>query len=394
MLIGIVGKPNCGKSTFFKAATLADVEIGNYPFVTIKANIGVAYAKTKCVDQHFQKQCNPREGHCLNHNRFLPVQLIDVAGLVPEAYQGKGMGNEFLNDLNQADILIHIIDVSGSTNEKGELVEPLSYDPSNDIKFLEKELDMWFFSILNKNWEKFSKTAQLEKQSVIKTITKQMSGLRVTEDIVKESLKEEFPEELTKWTKNQIIELASSLREKTKPIIIGANKIDIKGSEKNFKKIKKEFPHYTIIPCSADSELALREATKKELIDYVPGESTFKIKEKTNKQQQQALEFIKKTILTTYKSTGVQNLIDTAIFDVLKYIPVYPGDNKLIDKDGNLLPDCFLMKKDSTAENFAFRIHTDIGKNFIKAVNIKTKQVIGKDYKLKKDDVIEIMTKK
>ena len=120
MIIGVVGKANVGKSTFFKAATLAEVEIGNYPFVTIKANSGVGYVKVKCVDQEFGVQCDPRKGYCKNGIRFVPVELIDVAGLVPGAHEGKGMGNQFLDDIRQADVLIHVIDGSGGTNEKGE----------------------------------------------------------------------------------------------------------------------------------------------------------------------------------------------------------------------------------------------------------------------------------
>jgi ribosome-binding ATPase len=394
MLIGLVGKPNCGKSTFFKAATLAEVEIGNYPFVTIKPNKGIGYAKTACVDKEFNKQCNPREGFCINHNRFIPIQIIDVAGLVPGAHEGKGMGAEFLNDLNQADLLIHVIDSSGSTNEKGEPTEPLAYDPLLDIRFLEQELDRWFFSILNKNWEKMSKTAQVEKQSTIKSITKQLSGLRVTEEMVKEALQEHYPEKLTEWKKEHLMKLSSTIRRKTKPMIIAANKIDIPGADKNLKRIQQECKEYTIMPCSAEAEVALKEAAKKELITYIPGEETFTIKGKPNEKQKKALAFIKEHILKKFSTTGVQNIIDTAIFNKLNYIQVYPGDNKLVDKDGKVLPDCYLFKQGATAEDFAFRIHTDIGKNFIKAMNIKTKQVIGKDYALKKGDIIEIMVKR
>src|SRR3989338_7459591 len=109
MLVGVVGKANVGKSTFFKAATLADVEIANYPFATIKPNHGVGFVKIDCIDKEFNIQCNPREGYCVSGYRFVPVNMIDVAGLVPGAHEGKGMGNQFLDDLNQADVLIHVV---------------------------------------------------------------------------------------------------------------------------------------------------------------------------------------------------------------------------------------------------------------------------------------------
>ena len=173
MLIGVVGKANVGKSTFFKAATLAEVEIANYPFVTIKPNEGVGFVKVDCVDKEFNVKCSPRFGYCLNGKRFVPVELLDVAGLVPGAYEGKGMGNQFLDDLNQADALIHIIDVSGSTNEKGESVQALSYDPANDIKFLEHELDMWYLRLIEKGWDKFARTVNQVKTELHKAVAKQ-----------------------------------------------------------------------------------------------------------------------------------------------------------------------------------------------------------------------------
>ncbi|KHO52201.1 MAG: hypothetical protein QT08_C0013G0023 [archaeon GW2011_AR17] len=156
MLIGVVGKPSTGKSTFFKAITLAEVEIANYPFTTIKPNHAVGYIRIACADKDFATQCHPRMGYCIDHQRFLPVDLLDVAGLVPGASEGLGMGNAFLDDLNQADALIHVIDLSGSTNEKGEPVIAGSYDPINDVLFLDEELDLWYLRLLNKGWEKFA----------------------------------------------------------------------------------------------------------------------------------------------------------------------------------------------------------------------------------------------
>lgn len=398
MLIGVVGKTNTGKSTFFKAATLAEVSIENRPFVTIKPNHGCGFVKTECVDKEFKVSCNPKIGYCLDGFRFVPVDLLDVAGLVPGAHQGHGLGNQFLDDLRQADALIHVIDISGSTNEKGETVEKLSYDPANDIKFLETEIDMWFFGLLKKSWERFAKQVKQEHQEVEKAIAKQFSGLKVTEEIVKDIIKKlnldkENPHQ---WTEEQLKDFASELRRITKPMIIAANKIDVPGSEKNLERLKKEFPDYIIIPCSAESELALREAAKHKLIDYVAGENDFKILEenKLTDKQKKALNFIKENVLKKY-NTGIQQVLDRSVFELLKYIAVYPvANSKLQDKDGNVLPDCLLTHKKTTALQFAFKVHTDIGNNFIKAIDLKTKQVIGKEHQLKNRDVIEIVTSK
>jgi len=393
VIIGVVGKANTGKSTFFKASTLAEVEIAPYPFTTIEKNEGVAFVKLDCVDKELNTKCNPRFGYCLDGKRFSPIKLIDVAGLVPGAHEGKGLGSKFLNDLNEADALIHVIDVSGSTNENGVLVEPLSYYPGNDIRFLEDELDYWYLSIIKKVWEKDSKKMYQEKKKVSESLAKQLSGLKVTERMVEDTIKE-LPAKIIEWKERDLLKLSTMLRKLSKPIIIAANKIDIPGAKDNLEKIKKEFPSYLIIPCSAESELALREAAKKSLIKYVPGENNFEVTSKDlNEKQKKALSFIKENVLDKLNSTGIQDCLDSAVFKILKYIAIFPGGvNKLQDSEGRILPDCFLLPPESTALDFAFKLHTDIGKNFVKAIDVKKRIPVGKDYKLKNRDVIEIKT--
>ncbi len=398
MLIGIVGKPSCGKSTFFKAQTLANVEIANYPFTTIKPNHGTGYARVECVDKEFNTKCNPRLGYCIDSKRFVPVELLDVAGLVPGAHEGKGMGNQFLDDLNQADVLIHIIDVAGSTNDKGETVPPLSYDPANDIKFLEHELDMWYLRLIEKGWERFARTVNQEKPELNKAVAKQLSSMRVTEILMEKVIQKlQLDANIMKWDKNVLLNIATELRTATKPMIIACNKIDVAGAHENFERLKKEFPHHLLVPCSAEAELALREAAKHELIKYVPGDNNFETlnENKLNDKQKSALNFIKTDVLEKFGSTGVQKVLDIAVFDLLKYIAIFPGGiNKLEDQHGNRLPDCFLMPPKTTALDFAFRLHTDLGNHFIKAIDVKTRRPVGKEHILNNRDVIEIVTSK
>jgi len=396
MIIGLVGKPSSGKSTFFKSSTLANVEISPRPFTTIKPNHGTAYVKVDCIDKEFNTQCQPRFGFCLEHNRFIPVDLLDVAGLIPGSHKGLGLGNQFLDDLRQADVLIHIVDVSGKTDEQGRPAE--NHYPGKDIEFLEYELNQWYLGILKKGWEKFARTVHQEHQNIVKALAKQLSGLKVTELMVEQSIaKLSMDENPMNWKQDNLYALAKELRSLSKPMIIAANKIDIQGSKENYESIKKQFPNYLIIPCSAESELALREASKHKLIDYIPGNKDFNIlaKEKLSPQQLSALEFIKKDVLSPYQSTGVQECLDKAVFDFLQYIAVFPGGvNKLADREGRILPDCFLLPKDSTALDFAFKIHADIGKNFIKAIDVKNKKAVGREHLLHHRDVIEIMAKK
>ena len=396
MFIGLVGKPSSGKSTFFKAATLAEVDIANYPFTTIKPNHAVGFVKIPDAAKDFNKSANPREGYVLDDQRFVPIDLMDVAGLVPGAHKGLGMGSQFLDDLRQADALIHVIDASGSVNEKGEPVDTGSYDPINDVKFLEEELDFWYLDILKKGWEKFARQMMQEKSNVHKALAKQLSGLKVTENMVEDSIKKLGlnPVKPSAWDENALLRLASALRKLTKPMIIAANKVDVQSGKDNIKRLKEKFTDYMIIPCSAESELALKEAAKHGLIDYIPGEKgcTIKAADRLTDKQKQAIDFIQKNVLDVFRSTGVQDVMNAAVFDLLRYIAIHPGGvGKLEDSDGNVLPDCFLMPEGTTALQFAYKLHTDFGKNFIRAIDVKTKRTVGKEYQLKHLDIVEIV---
>lgn len=394
MMIALVGKPSVGKSTFFKAATLAEIEIASYPFTTIKPNHGVGYVKVECLDKEFDTSCNPSKGFCINHNRFVPVELMDVAGLVKGASEGKGLGNQFLDDLRQADVFIHIVDVSGETDEEGK--ETTEHDVGIDVKMLEEELDLWYLGILKKVWSTFARTVQQTKSDFSKAVAKQFSGLKVTEDDVKDVVREgNFDSSKPmSWKDDELKRFASMLRKKTKPMVIAANKIDLPNGHDNYMKLRADFPNLNIVPCSADSELALRQAAKAGLIEYVPGEKDFKILKELSKEQKQALEKIKKQFQHYVGGTGVQSVLNMVVFGMLKYVAIFPASaNKLGDSKGNILPDCFLLPPGSTALDFAYYLHSDFGKNFIKAIDARTKKAVGKDYVLKHRDALEIVTK-
>lgn len=397
MKIGLVGKPSAGKSTFFKAATLMDVDIANYPFTTIDPNTGFGHVRIDCVDEEFDTQCNPRTGFCQDHQRFVPFELIDVAGLVPGAHKGRGRGLAFLSDLNEADALIQVVDASGSTDAEGSDVETGSYDPCQDIRFLQEELDYWYLGILRKGWERLSRKIMQEKLDPQQVLFEQMSGLRVSEDDVKDAFKQlELPEKVSSWSDEHLLSLCQFLRSRSKPFVVAANKVDRKGGADNVARMKEEFPDLIIIPCSAEVELALREAAKHELITYLPGDGSFTVtqEEKMNEKQKQAMQFMQK-FLDSHGSTGVQQAINAAVFDLLGYKAIFPGGTKkLEDSEGRRLPDCFLMPPDTTALDFAGFLHSDFAKHFIRAVNVRTKLPVGKDHVLEHRDVIEIVSGK
>ncbi len=398
MLVGIVGKPNVGKSTFFSAATLVEVPIAEYPFTTIEPNHGIGYVRVKCVCKEFGVKDNPVNSICVEGNRFIPVELVDCAGLVPDAWKGRGLGNKFLDEVRRADALIHIVDASGSTDAEGRPCRPGERDPLDDIAFLEREITMWMYSIVQKDWKKLVKLAKLGGKDFSRLLEQRLSGLGVRKEHILLAAKEASLslEEVEKWKEQQIVEFVSALREQKMPMLIAANKIDKEGSEDNYRRIKEA--GYPVVPCCAEAELALRRAAKSGLIRYLPGDPEFEILEpsKLTERQKRALQLIKEKILDVWGTTGVQDAINKAFFDLLNAIVVYPveDEEKLTDHKGNVLPDAYLVPKGTTAKQLAYMIHTELGEGFIYAVDVRTKRRLGESYELKDGDVIKIVSAK
>ncbi|BFH73511.1 redox-regulated ATPase YchF [Sulfurisphaera javensis] len=392
--IGLIGKTNVGKSTFFSAATLIDVPIANRPFVTIEPNVGIAYVKKKCVHVELGVKCNPRNSICMGDYRFIPVKLVDVAGLIPGAHEGRGLGNKFLDDLRKADVLIHVIDASGSTNEEGVPVPPGNRDPEEDVAFIEKEIEEWFYSIISKDWSKFARTVDLSSKDPIDELLAKLSGLSINKYHIIETLRETKLEnlKLMQWTEEDLRMFSKKLREISKPIIIAANKADIPEAKKFIEKMKNKYKY--IVPTSAEAELALRKASKAGLIEYIPGEKEFKILKELSGKQKEALDYIKKNVLDIYGSTGVQEALNMAVFGALSMIVVYPveDEKKLTDHNGNVLPDAILIKKGSTPKDLASVIHSELAKGFLFAINVKKKVRVGEEYELQDGDVIKIVS--
>ncbi|MEM3378585.1 MAG: redox-regulated ATPase YchF [Candidatus Bathyarchaeia archaeon] len=397
-LLGVIGKPNTGKSTFFSAATLAPAEIANYPFTTIKPNRGIGYVRTPCVHEEFQVKDNPRNSLCLNGVRLVPVEIIDVAGLVPSAWEGRGLGNQFLDEIRKADALIHIVDASGGTDCEGRLCKPGEHDPLEDVRFLEREITMWIASIIKKDWAKLARTAEAESKDLYGMLEERLSGLgirrtQIFESIRKAGLNADKP---TSWSEEDFLKFVDTLRRISKPILIVANKIDMPTAEANLERLRKL--DYIVIPCCAEAELALRRAAEKQLIEYTPGDCNFRIlqPEKLSQSQIKALESIREKVLVKHGSTGVQDAINMAYFKLLNMITVYPVEDveHLSDHDGRVLPDAYLVPYGTTARQFAYLIHTELGEGFIYAVDARERKRIGEDAVLRDRDVISIVSAK
>ena len=392
MQIGLLGKANVGKSTFFSAATETVVQTGNFPFTTIEPNIGVTHVKVDCACKNLENRCG--NNLCLDGIRFIPVKLIDVAGLVPGANEGKGLGNKFLTDAMQADALIHVVDASGSTDIQGQPVSIGTHDPLEDIKFVEEEFDLWFKQILDREWYKLTKEIEQKRTKISEGLARRFTGLGIKEsdiDKVLTSMSLKL-KKLTDWSDSEIMQFLRSLRKLSKPTIIAANKADLCNDLEIVQKISENF---TAIPSSAETELLLKKAAKAGIIQYIPGDDNFKGKStiELSEQQNNALH-LAKNVLTKIGVTGIQKILNTIIFDTMNLIVVYPveDESKLCNKGGQVLPDARLLDSSTTAKDLAFTIHQDIGNGFLHAVDAKTKQRIGADHQLKNGDIIKIVS--
>jgi ribosome-binding ATPase YchF (GTP1/OBG family) len=391
--LAVVGKTNSGKSTFFSAATLVQAEIAARPFVTIKPNRGLAYLRAKCPCKEFEVQCQPRNSKCEDGIRLIPIDVLDVAGLVPGAHLGRGLGNQFLDDLIRADALIHIVDVAGATDDQGNSTAPGSRDPAEDVIFFESELDQWLLGIV-KRGDRGSK-GRVKAGEELKDLQSHLSVLGVSEEELHGILSSSGPVDL-RADDSTLLEFVRKVRRISKPISVGANKMDLHGSRENLAMLRDRFPETLIVPVCAEADLALRRADEHGLIDYTPGAPDFGAKAQLSEAQTHALERIRSEILSVYGSTGVQEVIDRTVYDFLKMIVVYPvaSHTHLTDTTGTVLPDAYIVPEGTTVKDLAYLVHTDIGDKFIGAIDGRTKRKLGEDHLLENGDVVEILTSK
>jgi ribosome-binding ATPase YchF (GTP1/OBG family) len=397
--IGLIGKTNTGKTTFFNSATLMSAEVSNYPFTTKKPTMGNAHAITHCVHKEFNLTDNPKNSGCVDGWRFIPVELVDLPGLIKGAWEGKGLGNQFLTIAAQSDALLHIVDASGSIDASGKIAEPGTGDPVADVADIEEELVMWYLKLLEANRDKISRAIG-SGVNIVTAITEVFRGIGVKEDHVNLALSLNNLTETSfdNFGIQQSKDFCWSLREISKPTLIVANKVDLPTSTENFKRLREEYRDIIIIPASADAELTLRRAESKRIIRYIPGDERFEINDQTklNDKQKWALNFIRKDILGEYMRTGVQFAINVAVFKLLKMNAVYPVADiqKFSDKHGNVLPDVYLMRSGSTIEDLAKEIHTELAKGVLYALDGRDGIRLPVNYQLKDRDVLSIVSAK
>jgi ribosome-binding ATPase len=396
--IGLIGKTNTGKTTFFNSATLSAAEISNYPFTTKQPNVGNAHAIALCVHKEFDLQDNPKNSRCIDGWRFIPIELVDLPGLIKGAWEGKGLGNQFLSIAAQSDALLHVVDASGSIDASGKIAESGTGDPVADVGDIEEELVMWYLKLFEANRDKISRAISGAGMEVVHAITEVFRGIGVKEEHVKLALDQNKLTEVKfdDFGPQETKDFCWSLRDISKPTLIVANKVDLPSATENFRRLREEFKDIIVIPASADAELTLRRAETRGVIRYIPGDERFEINEQTslNDKQKWALNFIRKDILGEYMRTGVQFAINVAVFKLLKMNAVYPVANvqTYSDKHGNVLPDVYLMKSGSTVEDLAREIHSELAKGMLYAVDARDGLRLPLNYHLKDRDVLSIVS--
>lgn len=391
--LALAGKPNAGKSTFYSAATRADVDMANYPFTTIDPNRGVSYVRTDCPCLALEERCGNE--NCREGKRYVPVELIDVAGLVPGAHEGKGLGNQFLDALTDADAIITVVDASGGTNAEGEPVDVGTYDPVEEIDFVEEEMDRWLAGIVERNWESVERQSRSPGFDIDEAISEVLTGFGASEADVAVVLRElEYPENPREWTDEDRRALARLVRARTKPILVAANKADV-APEENLERLREagEEAGRGVIPTTAEGELALRKGSEAGLIEYDPGDPDFEVGGELSDAQQSRLEELRET-MGEYGGTGVQRALDDAVYDLLDHFTAYPVQNETrwTDGQGNVLPDAFLLPANSTPKDLAYAVHSDIGEGYLHAVDARSNRRVGEDHELSEGDVVKIVS--
>jgi len=397
-MVGLVGKANVGKSTFFAAATMKAVDIAGFPFTTIEANKGVAYLRSPCVCKELGVEDDPVNSACVDGVRLVPVDIIDCPGLIRGAHQGKGLGNQFLDEVRRADALIVVADAAGATDDSGQPVPPGSHDPVEDVRMLESEFDLWLLGIVNKDWEKITRTAQSAREEIGRHLEEKLTGLGMNRFHIAEAVENTGldPYKALFWSGGDLSRFVTELRKASKPLIVAANKADKETAEEGIEKLKAA--GYDVVPTCAEAELMLRRASQAGLIRYTPGDGDFKILDPSSlsKRQLKALEMIREKVLGRCGTTGLQEAINAAFFRLLESILVYPVEDaeKLTDHQGRVLPDCYLVRRGTTTKQFAGLIHSELAESFIFAIDARTKRRLGDSHILTENDIIQIVSAK
>ncbi|KAJ2770056.1 hypothetical protein IWQ56_002312 [Coemansia nantahalensis] len=388
-VIACVGKPSAGKSSFLNAVTDATAKVGNFPFTTIEPNQGIAYYPVACPCQTHGLTCKPRHGWCEGGRRHVPVRLLDVAGLVPGASEGRGLGNQFLDDLRTAHVLIHVVDASGTTDDNGR--ETKGYDPVDDIQWLRGEIEAWIFGNLDRRWGGVVRRHVATKSTAVDSLHAQLGGYGTAREVVQRTVDAvargaliESGESLEKWAPADLREFVREFVDQRFPTIVALNKIDMPDADKNIAAILRRYKRQpgrplrdgisedNIVLTSALSECLLRKLARQKFIAYATGDDDFRTSEDDaelralDDKTQRRLNNLRDLVLFRYGSTGVQDVITRAVESV-GLVPAFPV--KSFSGDA-VLRDCVLVRPGTTVRELARRLHHQLDENYAGAETV------------------------
>lgn len=307
----------------------------------------------------------------------MPIELLDVAGLVPGAHEGKGLGNKFLDDLRHADALVHVVDVSGTTDAEGKATR--GYDPSYDIVWLRSEIVQWIRGNLMQKWGSIKRRHVAIKATAVETLQGQFSGYGSTAAVVARTLdKMGLKEPLEHWSDETIDKVVQAFTDEKFPTVIALNKIDHADADKNISKIAKMQDPKSIVLCSAISEVFLRKLAKQGFIKYTEGSEFVDTREdliadgdpeggglkEMDDKLKQRIENLKDMVLYRFGSTGVVQVLSRAA-ELLGLVPVFPVRNVGSFGSGQtsgstaVFRDCVLVGKNTTVADAARKIMGD-----------------------------------
>ncbi len=398
MEVGVVGKPNVGKSTLFNALTLLDVPMAPYPFTTLAPHKGVGAVRVPCPHPEKGTACTPGNARCVDGTRWVPVGLVDVPGLVPGAHEGKGLGHRFLDDLRAADGFLQVVDASGSTTAEGVLAPAGSQDPADEVQWLEDELVAWVAEILGRDFERSARGVELDGGAVEDFLHARLTGLSIPLAAIHQALRAHPLDRArpSTWATADRVAFARSLLRIAKPRLVAANKCD-RSSPATTGALAERIDPVPLVPTCAEAELTLRRASRAQLVTYRPGDATFAERDAAalSAPQRRALGEIRQ-ILATWGSTGVQAALESMVFQRLRQIVVFPveDETRWTDSRGRVLPDAFLVPADTPARALAYRVHTDLGEQFIRAIDGRTHRALAADHPLSAGAVVRIVARR